>query len=56
MSRRPSEPSPVQRPTESDLNFIVRVADWLAEPDRRRLGNKTAIAVKEAARRLRGES
>lgn len=51
--RRGPEQAPVQRDDESDLNFIVRVCDWLAEPDRRRLGTQTAIAVKQAAYRLR---
>jgi hypothetical protein len=43
----------VPEPGETDLNFIVRVCDWLAEPDRRRLGTKTRTHIIDAAKRLR---
>jgi len=52
MTRRESHSAPTQRPDETDLNFIVRVSDYLAEPQRRRLGTKTALQVKQAAARL----
>ena len=51
--RRHQAPTP--EPDETPLNFIVRVCNWLAEPDRRRLGNETRQQVIEAARRLESE-
>ena len=44
--------APTPEPDETDLNYIVRVCNWLAEPDRRRLGVKTRQFVIEAAKRL----
>tara|TARA_R110002167_G_scaffold12153_1_gene52061 strand:+ start:113 stop:277 length:165 start_codon:yes stop_codon:yes gene_type:complete len=44
--------APTPEADETDLNYIVRVVDWLAEPDRRRLGVKTRKHVIEAAKRL----
>ncbi len=44
--------APVPEEDETDINYIVRVCNWLAEPDRRRLGNKTRNHIINAARRL----
>jgi len=51
--RRHDAPTP--EADETDLNYITRVVDWLAEPDRRRLGQRTRDHVLAAARRLRSE-
>jgi len=44
--------APTPEVDETDLNYIVRVVDWLAEPDRRRLGVETRKHVIDAAKRL----
>jgi hypothetical protein len=48
--------APVPEPDETDINYIVRVANWLAEPDRRRLGQQTRQHILDAAKRLKGGS
>jgi hypothetical protein len=45
--------APTPEHDETDLNYIVRVVDWLAEPDRRRLGQQTRSHVIQAAKRLK---
>jgi hypothetical protein len=45
-------PAPIQREDETDINYIVRVVNYLAEPQRRRLGVETRDQVVEAAKRL----
>ncbi len=43
---------PKQEADESDINFIVRSLNWLAEPDRRRMSVKHRDAVIKAVKRL----
>lgn len=47
--------APVPEQGETDMNYIVRVVNWLAEPDRRRLGAKTRNSILEAAKNLKEE-
>lgn len=47
--------APLPEEGETDLNFVVRLANWLNEPDRRRIGNETRDALVNAAKRLNGD-
>jgi len=44
--------APVREENETPLNYIVRVVNWLSEPDRRRLGLETRQQIIEAANEL----
>jgi len=47
------EPAPKRDVGEHPLDYIERVADYLSEPDRRRLGDATAVDIRRAIHEAR---